>query len=86
VFTGASYNFRNKKMVRGATPEDACEAEAEHTCMETVKPDMLSLEDGQKYNIADMDMDLLKPLTALAFNGTLTAGIPAVYQKFEIGE
>jgi hypothetical protein len=86
VFTGAYYNFRNRKAIRGATPDDACEAQAQQTCMETVKPDTLSLEDGQKYHVADMDMELLEPLVDLAFNGTLTEGIPAVYEKYEIGK
>ncbi|KAF2788439.1 hypothetical protein K505DRAFT_255545 [Melanomma pulvis-pyrius CBS 109.77] len=79
IFTGATYYFRNRKVA-----EATCETG--QTCKSPQKPDLLGLEDGQKYQIADMEDHLLDVLIDFAFNGTTAADIPAVYEKFEIKE
>lgn len=61
--------------------EETCDAG--QTCNSSQKPNVLGLEDGQKYDIADMQDSLLHPLIEFAFNGTAAADIPQVYKKFE---
>lgn len=78
-YTGAGYGFRNFK--RGA-PEGTCSSTSEN-CV-PVMPDQLFLGDGQKYNIVDMDSELVEELAELAKNGTVAADIPETFKAFEI--
>jgi hypothetical protein len=50
-----------------------------------VKPDLLVLEDGQRYNISGLDDTLLNPLVEYAFNGSTADAIPEVYKNIAIG-
>lgn len=52
-FSGGGYGFTNKK--RENAVDDACAAA--ESCTGSQKPDLLLLEDGGKYNIADMDAE-----------------------------
>ena len=63
--------------------EDADTCAAEPGCNHQ-KPDVLALEDGQKYNISQLDDGALEPLLEFAFNGTTTEGIPETYRSLAI--
>lgn len=52
----------------------------------SVKPDVVSLADGQKYDISGLDDELVKELVDFAFNGTTTEDIPAAYAGLAIQE
>ena len=74
-----SYSFRSSKR---EVQEGACGSTPE-TCT-PVMPDVLSLDDGQKYNIVDMDYGLVEELAGLAQNGSVAADIPEAFKAFEI--
>jgi hypothetical protein len=76
-FTGAKWTFASKK--RNA--ETAVGAE-----QECAKPNVLTLDDGQQYNITSLDDGLLEELMALANNGTGAADIPELFKTFEKNE
>ncbi|CZS89962.1 uncharacterized protein RAG0_09602 [Rhynchosporium agropyri] len=80
-YTGAGYSFNSRKRGIMGTPEDVCAASA--TCT-PVLPDQLSLSDGQKYNIVDMDTGLLEELTELMINGSVASDVPEVFKSFEV--
>jgi hypothetical protein len=49
-----------------------------------VKPDVLILEDGHKFSIAELEEDLVQPLVDLAFSGTATKDIPDICKGLKI--
>jgi len=77
IFTGGGYSFRAARAAR----DETCAAGMECT---PVKPDVLALYDGQKYDISELQDDMLKPLAEFAFNGTAAKDIPEVYKPLEI--
>jgi hypothetical protein len=78
-FNGSSYSFlANKKIA------EACDAEAAvQTCTSSQKADLLVLEDGKKYDLADMEDSLQDELVALAANGTAASDVPEDHKVFE---
>jgi hypothetical protein len=70
-FGGAGYNFRGKK--RDAKPQE---------CMSSQKATVLTLENGNRYMIADMQEGLVDELFAHAANGTAAKDIPEMYKRF----
>ena len=48
-----------------------------------VEADLLVLEDGKKYHLADMEDSLQDELVALEANGTAASDIPEDYKVFE---
>ena len=74
IYSGR-YHFASKKRTT-----DACPAE-QSGCI-SQRPDLLALEDGKRYDISQMEDNEREALIELAFNGTTTEGIPALYEKF----
>ncbi|KAH6625726.1 hypothetical protein C7974DRAFT_377197 [Boeremia exigua] len=71
------YHFAS---VKGAVDE---QSPAETGCTPQ-KPNVLALEDGQRYNISGMNDSQLQPLLKLAVGGAAIDGIPAIYGSFVI--
>ncbi|KAF1938938.1 hypothetical protein EJ02DRAFT_514195 [Clathrospora elynae] len=66
---------------------EVCDADAEAPevkCTASQKVDVLVLEDGQKYYIADMEGSVLDDLVALAVNGTAAADVPRTFKQFKL--
>jgi hypothetical protein len=75
--------LENQLEERNNQLEDTCPSD---TGCNPQKPDLLSLEDGQKYDIAGLDDKDLKPLLEYARNGTSAEGIPELYKVLAIKE
>jgi hypothetical protein len=70
AYTGSRYHLPSKKRDTAAS--------------DCVRPNLLSLEDGQQFDVSQLDDAQYEALTELAFNHALTDGIPEVYKSFAI--
>lgn len=70
-FAGAGYSFRSKKRA---------DAQA---CTSTQKADVLTMGNGNRYNITGLRGGQLDELVALAVNGTAAIDVPELFMAFE---
>lgn len=68
-FTGTKYSFTSRKR-DGVEGTCAAAEEAAGKCSSSQKPNELHLADGTKYNIVDLEQDLLEELVCSAFPST----------------
>ncbi|KAH8595483.1 hypothetical protein B0O99DRAFT_511918 [Bisporella sp. PMI_857] len=70
-YTGAGYGFRGKKRGAAAVAE------------ECTPPDLLILENGEKYSLVGMEASQIDELAALLSNGTTAVDIPEIFKTLE---
>lgn len=84
-WTGAKYWISSLPPSHGTRKELETSCPSDTGC-NPQKPDLLSLEDGQKYDIAGLDDRDLESLLEYAYNGTSAEGIPEMYKVLAIKE
>lgn len=59
---------------------------ADESCIDTVAPEELVLDDGHMYNLTAMSDDMVEKLYELALNGTRKVTLSTQFSEFEVDE